>query len=71
MKLVVVSNQDLDKLEKLATELFTPVVNKDVVVPELNNPPAYDESNLGTLYRFVPIKDKDIISFYWFLPFTT
>lgn len=44
--------------------------NKDVVVPDLGNPPAFDDRNLGRMIRFLPVKDKDILSFVWYLPST-
>lgn len=47
MKLVVSSNSSIEELEKLVVEKFTPIANKDVEVPSLNEPKSYDESNLG------------------------
>jgi len=69
MCLVVSSNQSIEKLEKLATDLFSPVVNQNVVVPDFSQPPAFTEANSCTLTRFVPVKDKDILSLYWTLPY--
>lgn len=36
----------------------------------MNNPKCFDENNLGFLYKYIPIKDKNIIQFYWVLPYT-
>jgi len=69
MKLCVVGRHDIGKLEELATGLFSQVENKSVVVPDYNQPQvAYNASNLGKFYRFVPVKDKDILSLVWHLP---
>ena len=69
MRLCLLSNKDLDTMQNLVTDLFAGVTNKDVVVPNLGEFKAYDEKNLQQLFRFVPIKDKDILSLYWFLPY--
>ena len=50
--------------------MFSPVKNMEVVVPALGEPSPYDESNTGRLLRFIPIKDKDILSLMWFLPYS-
>ena len=60
----------MEDLEKIVTALFTEVSNKEVKVPDLSKPPAYTAENLGHLFRFVPVKDKDILSFVWHLPST-
>lgn len=70
MKLAIVSNKDVETLEKLVTELFTEVPNKDVVVPNLGDPAPLLPGDLGQLFKFVPVKDKDIISMFWYLPYT-
>lgn len=71
MRLCVVGRHDINKLETLATELFSQVENKSVEVPDYNKPVvAYDSGNLGRLYRFIPVKDKDMLSLVWYLPST-
>jgi secreted Zn-dependent insulinase-like peptidase len=70
MKLVLIGKHTIEQLEKWAVELFTDIKNSDVVVPDLGSPAPYDNKNLAHIYRFVPVKDKDIMSFYWFLPYT-
>lgn len=47
MKLAIVSNKDVETLEKLVTELFTEVPNKDVVVPNLGEPAPLLPGDLG------------------------
>lgn len=69
MRLAVVSNKDLDTLEKQVRELFNEVPNKDVVVPNLGDPTPLRPEDLGQLFKFVPIKDKDIITICWILPY--
>lgn len=69
MKLCMIGRHDIVRLEQLAQDLFSGVEDKNVTVPDYNQPaPAYDSRNLGRLYRFIPVKDKDIISFVWHLP---
>lgn len=70
MRLCILSNSGLDDMQKLVTDLFEGVENKDTVVPNLGEIKSYDEKNLCQLYRFVPIKDKDILTLYWFLPYS-
>ena len=70
MKLCVTGRHDLETLEKWARSLFEQVDDKNVTVPDLSNPPAYNASNLGEIIRFVPVKDKDIMSLIWHLPST-
>jgi insulysin len=38
MKLCILSNKNIEDMEKLVNELFTEVPNKDVVVPNLGDP---------------------------------
>ena len=72
MKLVVLGNHSLEKMEGWVRSMFIEVPNKEVVVPALDKPlPPFDESSLGQYLKFVPVKDKDMISFMWpSLPFT-
>jgi insulysin len=70
MKLCVLGRAPIEKLEEMARGLFSQVENKNVDVPDLSQPPAYDSKNLGQLFRFVPVKDKEILSFVWHLPST-
>jgi insulysin len=69
MKLCVTGRHDLDQMEAWARSLFASVEDKNVTVPDYSLPKqAYDSLNLGHLYRFVPVKDKDILSLVWHLP---
>ncbi len=47
MKLCVLGRAPIDKLEEMARGLFSQVENKSVDVPDLSQPPAYDNRNLG------------------------
>lgn len=47
MRLCVLSNTDIETLEKEVTALFTEVPNKDVVVPDLGNPVPFKPEDLG------------------------
>jgi insulysin len=71
MKLCVTGRHDISQLEQWVTELFSKVEDKSVVVPNYNEPkPAYNDKNLGQFLKFIPVKDKDILSFVWYLPST-
>ena len=69
MTLSISGKHSLDDLEKWATEKFTAVENKDVVVPDLGIPAPYSSDRCGKLVKFVPIQDKDMITFFWILPY--
>jgi secreted Zn-dependent insulinase-like peptidase len=47
MKLAVVSNKDMESLEKLVIELFSEVPNMSVEVPNLGEPAPFLQSDLG------------------------
>ena len=68
MRLCMTGRHDIEKMEELARNLFSQVEDKEVVVPDLNTPVAYDSKNLAHIHRFIPVKDKDILSFVWYLP---
>ncbi len=70
MKLCVVAKNDIETLENLVNDLFTQVENKEVEVPNLNEPKAFTEAHLQKFIKFVPIKDKDILTLMWVLPYT-
>jgi len=57
MKLVLYSNKSLDTLEDWTLKMFHQIENKDVKIPDLSNPPAYDSWNLGNFYKVIPVKD--------------
>ena len=55
MKLVVYSNESVDKMAEIVDELFSGALNKDLEAFKLANPP-FDASNLNNIYKMVPIK---------------
>ena len=48
---------------------FSAIENKDIVLPNLLDPHPYPITHLRKLYKFVPVEDKDLLTFVWFLPF--
>ena len=38
-------------------------------LPNLGNPEPYSKEYLGKLVKFVPVKDKDILTIFWILPY--
>jgi insulysin len=69
MTLVVYSKMSVDDLENIVGKYFRSIENKDVNVPHLGDPAPYGPENLGKIFKYTPVKDKDIISFDWTLPF--
>lgn len=69
MTLCVLDNKPIDKLESIVRELFCHVKNFDVVVPDLSEPACYDEKNTNKMVKFVPVKNKDILTLLWQLPY--
>jgi len=69
MKLTVSGRHDIEQLEDWVVEKFSAVENKSVEVPDLGSPVPYPPENLGKLVKFVPVKDKDIITLLWILPY--
>ena len=47
MKLVASSKNDIETMEKWVVELFSPIENKNVVIPALNVPKSFDETNMS------------------------
>ena len=68
MTLTVLSNNKGEDLEKWVREKFSQVPNKNVVVPDLGNPAPFTPDHLGKFITFVPIQEKDQITFIWVLP---
>ena len=48
---------------------FSPVINKDVVVPNLGDPFPYPADRLGKLVKYVPVKDEDKMTITWVLDY--
>jgi len=67
MSLVMLSNKNLDDLEKLADNMFCNVKNFDFTLPNYYSPEPFNKENLGFFYNVVPVKELNEIRFYWFL----
>lgn len=70
MTLAMTSNTDLDTMTKMVEEKFSHVINQNVVLPNLSDPNPYNPENLGQLIKFVPVKDKDMLTLHWVLPYS-
>ena len=69
MNLILYGNQPMQQLEEWAVSLFSGVENKDVTIPDLSLPKLpFDNTNLGQIVRYQPVKDKDQLELYWVLP---
>lgn len=69
MTMALVSNHPLDDMEKWVTDKFTPIVNKDIAVPNLCEPNPLPAENLQRVVRYVPVKDENELIIYWVLPY--
>lgn len=72
MSLVMLSPKPLEEMEKITDDLFTQVeynqnINNESLQKEYNQVFPYENNNTGFFYKIVPVKDKDEISFYWFI----
>ncbi|KAM3142497.1 hypothetical protein pb186bvf_005399 [Paramecium bursaria] len=68
MRLVVYGSQDIEQLENWTQELFSPIPNKDLNPPTFKDMP-YNETNLGKLIKYVPIKDQDYLEVSWIIDY--
>jgi len=69
MNLCICGRFQIEQLEKWVTEKFSPVENKNVVVPSLSEPPSYPATHLGKLIKYVPVKDKDVLTLHFVLDY--
>jgi insulysin len=51
-------------MEKLVVDFFTPIENKNVIVPDFTQPKAYDETNLGFLYKIEPVMEENKVNIF-------
>lgn len=64
MSLVLVSNHSVEDMHKWVVKYFANIVNKNVGVPSFGEVRAYDERNLGMLYKVEPVSNENKISFF-------
>mmetsp|Transcript_24151 Transcript_24151/g.37095 ORF Transcript_24151/g.37095 Transcript_24151/m.37095 type:complete len:261 (-) Transcript_24151:1914-2696(-) len=69
MNLTVTGRHGVDQLQDWVVSKFSDVENKDVNLPDLGHVAPYDKKNLSQLVKFVPVKDKDMMTFMWKLPY--
>ena len=51
-------------------EKFSPVVNKEVRIPNLcGEEDPYRKEDLGKIIKYVPVKDKDVLTFFYVLKY--
>jgi insulysin len=72
MSLVMLSPKPLEEMEKITDDLFTHVeYNQNITTEALQKQYSsvfpYEKNNTGFFYKIIPVKDKDEISFYWFI----
>ena len=70
MYLCIYNNKPLNEINDIVENLFNLIPKrKNFIMPIYNNIMPYNSENLNYFYKIVPIKDKDIIKFFWFLPY--
>ena len=70
MNLCIYSNKTLDELIKLAEKYFVPIPKiENFKMPRYDEVKPYDETNLKTFYKIVPLKDLNQITLEWYLPY--
>jgi len=69
MTLVISSRHSLENLEKWTFEKFSPVVNNNVKIPDLGNPPVFTEDSLCKIVKYIPVKEDHVLSIVWILPY--
>lgn len=70
MKLTISGKHSLDQLEKWAVDMFSPVKNINVELPDFGKPILpFSTENLGKISRFRPVLDKDELLITWVLPY--
>ena len=65
MSLCLVGSNSLDELEKLARENFSEVVDKDLSLVDFSDDSMFDNTSLGHLIQFIPIKESWLLSIKW------
>ena len=72
MKLCISANHSLETMEGWVREMFAGVPNKSVTPAKLDEPlKPFTAECLGQILKFIPIKDKDVLSIMWpSLPYT-
>lgn len=69
MTMVLTSKHSLEDMDKWVTEKFTPIVNKEVALPNLCDPHPMPASNMQRLVRYVPVQDMNQMIINWILPY--
>jgi len=64
MSLVLVSNHSVEDMQKWAFKYFSSIENKNVILPSFGEVKAFDENNLGRLYKVEPVNHENKLSFF-------
>lgn len=68
MKLTLYGNTSIQELQKQAHEHFSPIVNRNVKVPEYVEHP-FPKGQMGRLYKVHPVKDNDQLFLNWVIDY--
>jgi len=69
MNLCIIGKFKISKMEACVTKYFSPIVNKNIIVPNLSVPEPFPISYLHKFVKFIPIKDEDKLTFTYILPY--
>jgi len=68
MNLVLVGKQSLDELQKIATENFKDVKNKNLPAVSYKNETIFTrEHSFGRVFKIIPYKDTSSLTLKWYL----
>ena len=65
MSLCVVGNHDLDVMEEMVRKHFGTVENKHLELRDFSSDPLFDDTVIGHLVQFVPVKDTKMLTINW------
>lgn len=65
MNLCMISPLSLNKMEQIANSNFSSVPNKQINKLMYSYPKAFEEDNLGKVYKIIPVKNENKIVFQW------
>lgn len=65
MTLVILGKESVEVLKSWAVELFSPIANKNITLPELSIPKFH---NKLTITKIIPVKDTRTLKLLWSLP---
>jgi insulysin len=70
MKAVIQGKESLDELQAMAEKYFSAIPNKGLPGPPKVDPEPFTGTHTGKMLRWVPVKDKKVVSVFFPIPAT-